>query len=260
MQNNLQLTKQSFTIIKQRKSLLIFPAIATTLTLILLYFIFNPVIHIEVIAWTTNQISAIHFAIFICAILLFFAFSHLITQLFQAALTSCAIKHIQGETYSILFGFKMMCSHFTKIFYWNFIMTTFGIGVVKMQYWMDNWREKKFLDDLLSGLPWVIATTFVTPVLIKENLKTFAAIKKSAQLIKNTWDAPKFLRIKLGRTLSLIRIIAFIPLIIAIFVGIKKIILFASIFLIVVLICVHILHAALRVITVSALYLFANKH
>src|SRR3990167_9045659 len=159
MQNRLtigaQLAKHSIAIIKQRKSLLIFPIIGSLMVFVLFCIAFLPLAKIEVSVWETHHITGSTYLIFMGILLLFFSVMHFITQLFRGALTACVIKHLKGEPYTINTGFKAIFARLSKFYLWVMVMTTFGIGVVLCQYWMDNWHTKKIATHLLAGLSWI---------------------------------------------------------------------------------------------------------
>lgn len=262
MQNRLtigaQLAKHSIAIIKQKKSLLIFPIIGSLMVFILFCIAFLPLAKIEVNTWETHHIAVSTFFIFIAILLLFFSVVHLITQLCRGALCACAIKHLKGEPYTINTGFKAIFARLSVFYLWVMVMTTFGIGVILCQYWMDNWHTKKIATHLLAGLSWIIATYFVIPVLIVENLGPIDAIKRSAHLIKTHWGSPLILRTGTTALFFALELATLIPFIVATFMGGKTNIMIGTIITVFLFLCVSIFNTASRVITSCALYLFAT--
>lgn len=254
------LTKQSFAIAQQRKNLLIFPTISTILIMATFVIGLTPLFQIEAAMWRDNgYISEKTFIIFMVILLILFSIVGLLTLLFNAALTACALKHIRQEPYNISTGFKVMASHFWKIFLIKNFYDGIAIYVKFMRYWVDDWSKSSASMWLTSGLPWSDAVLLITPVLVAENTSFLQTLKRSAELVKNKWGADVTLRSNLfSRMLSLIGILAFIPLIVGIIIGGNMAIIIGVAITVLMSIIKTIVHSTTQVILNCALYLYAT--
>lgn len=102
----------------------------------------------------------------------------------NSALVSCALIRFNGETPSVMDGFRMAMARLPQIFMWAFVSATVGL-LLKV---IENLHEKAGeIISALLGTAWSIMTYFVVPVLVVEKAGPFEAVGRSVSLIKNTW-------------------------------------------------------------------------
>ena len=83
----------------------------------------------------------------------------------------------------------------------------------------DNYRELAPGDGIagfLGGLVWAIATFLAVPVVVAGGLGPFAAVKRSAELIRTTWGTGLRATLRFG----LIQFLLMLPMLIAAFIGV----------------------------------------
>src|SRR3990167_91103 len=130
----IQLAKQSLAILKQKKSLIIFPLLGTILLLATYFAVLTPLFKIDANAWLNpSAVSKTTVVLFYLALLVLFFVAHLLTIVFNAGLTTCVTKHIKGESYTILSGFKTMFFRFLVLYLWTSLMTSLGAFVRLME-------------------------------------------------------------------------------------------------------------------------------
>ncbi|OGT43814.1 MAG: hypothetical protein A3F13_01530 [Gammaproteobacteria bacterium RIFCSPHIGHO2_12_FULL_40_19] len=255
----IQLAKQSLAILKQKKSLILFPILSTVIVLAVFITGLTPLFKIEAIAWTNpSAVNKTTVVIFYFIFLALFFIAHLFTTLFNVGLTDCIIKHLKNEPYTIGAAFKRMFFRFPRIYLWVSLMTSFGVFVRIVEYWSDHWPSSKTATDTLAGLPWLVATFLVTPILTIENINPWRAIKRSAQLVKNTWGAPITSNIAIGKITVPLKIIAFLPVLIMLLIGGKTKLLIGSIITSLLFFSIGTVASAIHCTLTSALYLYAN--
>lgn len=259
MTNTTTLTHQSIAIVKQNKLLLIFPSIATILTIATFVIGFIPLFQIEAAAWANQgHVSGKTFTIFMVILLSMFLLVGLITLLFNAALTACILKHVQQEPYTLLFGLKTMFRLFIKIFMIKVFYDAIAVYVKCMRYWVDNWNASPQSINLVSGLPWNDAVILLTPVLVAENTSFLQTLKRSAFLVKNKWGSDVTLRANIfSRMMSAVGLIALAPIIIGVIIGGTKAITIGASITASLMILKTIIQSTTQVITSCALYLYA---
>lgn len=108
----------------------------------------------------------------------------LIAQMFVATLIASANERLDGGRFTMGQAFSKAASRTPSILGWSAINSTVGIVLQAI-------RDKAgFLGDIVAGLlgaAWNVLTWLVLPIIIVEGIGPIAAIKKSAQLLKNTW-------------------------------------------------------------------------
>lgn len=253
------LTKQSLAIIKQNKSLFIFPVLASILTIATFVIGLIPLFQIEAAAWRNQgYVSAKTFAIFIIILLAMFLIVGLLTLLFNAALTACVLKHIRQESYTVSLGFKTIFKLFFKIFMIKVFYDGIAVFVKFMRYWVDHWSASPLSMKLVSGLPWNDAVILLTPVLVSENTTFLQTLERSAYLVKNKWGHDVTKRGDFfARVLSVMGLLGFIPIITGIIIGGTTAITIGATLTAIVMIIKTIIQSATQVITSCALYFYA---
>ncbi|PIZ03496.1 MAG: hypothetical protein COY58_09005 [Gammaproteobacteria bacterium CG_4_10_14_0_8_um_filter_38_16] len=257
-QNGLLLAKQSIVIIRENKKLLIFPASSNILSVAILFVGLIPVYKMEVVVWEiTASANEKNILIAFAALLITFMLINWIALIFNAALTLCAIKHIQKENSPLRLGFQIMIKQALRLYFLKVIMTTAAPIIQLFEYWYDGWYETAFAIRFLSGLNVLTAIKLVLPVMVNENCKPIAAIKRSSLLIKNTWGTTVTPRIGITVIMLTIHILSLIPAIIAVIIGGKICIVIGAILSTILFLAASTLHSAIQVILTGALYLFA---
>lgn len=253
------LTHQSIAIVKQNKLLLIFPTIATILTIATFIIGFIPLFEIEAAAWANQgYVSGKTYVIFFTILLAIFLIVGLLTLLFNVASSACVLKHLRQEPYTLLSGLKTMLGLFIKIFMIKVFYDAIAVYVKCMRYWVDNWNSSSQSINLVSGLPWNDAVILLVPVLVSENTGFLQTLKRSAFLVKNKWGFDVTLRANIfSRMMSAVGLIAFIPIIIAIIIGGERVITIGAGITAILMITKTIIQSTTQVITSCALYLYA---
>lgn len=116
---------------------------------------------------------------------------YLVTVFFSGALVACVRKRLQGGDPTVMYGIREAFKHFGALLGWAVIQASVGI-LLRM---LSSSASRKggalgFIGVLITqalGFAWLIVTMFVVPAIIFEQSKPFAAIKRSAQLLKQTW-------------------------------------------------------------------------
>ena len=260
------LAKQSFAILKRKKSLLIFMTLSAILTAVAFTAAAIPIFNIEDLALQHSPlVTTTTLWIATGIILLLFIALNMITLLFCSGLVACCLKELKGEPYSLILGFKVLLRNSGRLYAWQSIGNVYGTFVKIMQYWVDDFHQSKIAQQLLAGLSWNAATELMIPVIIENKLSTKEAVQHCAQLTKKTWSTnpEKTLRSNLspGKKMTLLRIALFTALVLtAAFssspIGIISIII-VTICAVLILILTTIMQT-LQMLTLSAVYLFSQ--
>lgn len=185
--NGFELAKSSCQVLREAKSLIIFPILSGISCLIVLGsfaipFIAHPhwldfldadqVGGRNVPAWT----YAVAFAFYFC--------NYFVIIFFNAALISAAMVSFHGSTPTVGDGLNAAVSRLPQILAWALVSATVGLLLRAIE----NAHEKVgSLIRAVLGTAWTICTFFVVPVLVVEKVGPFEAVTRSFAILRKTW-------------------------------------------------------------------------
>lgn len=178
--NGWNLAMDSFSVIKKNKSLLIFP-ILSTLSLLLIMGSFIGGIHVSsgIDSLKDMNVTARYFLLFV-----FYIVNYTSIVFFNVALIHCAQKILSGAKTTVKDGIMYSFSKFPQVLSWALISATVGVILRNIEDKNDTIGN---IVGSIFGMLWALATFFVVPVMVYENLGVFKAIERSISLIKSTW-------------------------------------------------------------------------
>ncbi|MCX7125072.1 MAG: DUF6159 family protein [Gammaproteobacteria bacterium] len=264
MQNHfstgIQIAKQSFSVLKKHKILLIFPVVSMILILTTLPFIFLLTLKLAKLTMPHGHFHLDTKVIIGVFTVLFLLYAHWVTVLCNSALSACALKHIKGETYSVLSGFKQMFMRFSTLSLWALISGTVGIIIQIIDCLVRKNITFEIISNYLMEFAWAVASFFVLPIMMTENLSPTAAIKRSTQLIKENWGASLVSYTGIGLILFFLICASFVPLLLALHFGGKNNIRIGGGATLILFLVVTIFSSAVTSISKCAIYLYATTH
>ncbi len=186
MGNGWRLGMTSIKIIKENKSLLLFPVLssAALITVVLTFVggafaVFGTDFELMIDELLgTNQIVAY------ATLFIFYLISYFIIVFFNVALVHCARLIFDGEKPSIKDGLAFSGSRVGTIWSWAFLSATVGVILQAIE------ERLGFIGQIVVGLigaVWSIATFFVVPILAYEEVDPIEALKRSGKLMKEKW-------------------------------------------------------------------------
>lgn len=176
----------------------------------------------------------------------------------NTALVGAALIRLRGGDPTLKDGFLIATQHLGTIVGYALISATVGM----ILRWV---RDKGIVGRIVAGLfgtAWNIATYFVVPILVTENVGPVEAVKRSTALLKKTWGEQIVGNLGIGAAFGLIifaLILVGIPLIIvtASLHSLPLVIAVASLFLIA-LVAAGLISSTLSGIYTAAVYQFAT--
>jgi hypothetical protein len=204
-----QLLSQSWAIVRRDKSLLLFPVMSSLACLVVVASFVLPVVlsvdlrqffnnnrHGGGQAWQNVGFYALLFA--------FYFANFLVIVFFNTALVSCALMRFSGGEPTVGDGLRTACDRLPQIVGWALLSATVGLVLKAVE------DRLSFLGKIVVsfiGVAWSIAAYFVIPVLAVEKLGPFAAVRRSASLLRKSWGEA----VVGGFSLSLVSIVLAIP-------------------------------------------------
>ncbi|MHB8606398.1 MAG: DUF6159 family protein [Thermoplasmatota archaeon] len=183
------LTKTSFKVLKLDKEILALPIISGLLLILVAVVFFVPIATIQLaLGGTANGPAASVWVL----IFLFYVAAYFVILWFNAATIEMATIRFNGGDPVLKDGLRKAWSKSGRILQWAIVAATVGL-LLKI---LDNMARQSRNDATriigeiavsLAGAAWNIATFFVMPILIYQDLGPFQAIKTSVGTWKRTW-------------------------------------------------------------------------
>jgi Family of unknown function (DUF6159) len=182
MKRGWALTGQSWRILKNDKSLVIFPILSTIFGIIAVITIWTPTLVLRGV-FEGRPVDR-HDPVFYIAGVATAYLSTFIAIFFNVALAACAVRSMRGEGTTVGQGFTAAIERIGPILGWTFVATTVGLILRVI-------RERvpavgKLVAGLL-GAAWAIATFFVIPAIALERTGPVQALKRSGAVVKERW-------------------------------------------------------------------------
>jgi hypothetical protein len=118
-----------------------------------------------------------------------------VTVFFNCALAACAQAQFSGEEPTLRYGLRKAAGRFLPILGWAMLSATVGL-VLNAIGRRASWAGKLAL--WLLGFAWGMATYLVLPVLIAERRGAMESVRRSAQLVRETWGDQLVAEIRFG--------------------------------------------------------------
>ena len=206
------LTLESFKVLMQNKELMMFPIISAILTVIVVASFLVPTALLWGAMETTLGLddtaqNLIGMVVLFCV----YFISYFIIIFFNVAILQCARIHFDGGNPTMKDGWDAGMQNLGRIALWAALSGTIGVILSQLEEKLGS-----LVGGILRGLiggAWTIITYFAVPVLIFEKTSPFNAIKKSGQIIKETWGEGLTMYVGFGAIQGLFVFLTFIPLI-----------------------------------------------
>lgn len=182
------LTRQSWGVLMQDKHLMVFPIISGLLSLVVIAAGAAPLIAYAATRQgkqTDEEIKRLFQGPVAYGVLfgVYFVTFTIITY-FNAALAACVISRFNGGDSSASAGLRAATRRLPKILAWAAVNATVGV-VLQVLKERAGWIARLLLGGV--ELMWGIATFFVVPVLVVEDVGPIDAVKRSVEVLKKTW-------------------------------------------------------------------------
>lgn len=178
--------KISYGVIWENKQLVIFPIISSVAAILVMASFIVPLWSSGMIDRLTSDDPAKQVSdVAIYSILFAFYFcNYFVIVFFNAALTACAMRVINGEQPTVGDGLAVAASRLPQIIGWAFVSAIVGV-VLQI---IENANEKvgRFVSSIL-GSAWTALTYFVVPVIVVDGVGPVEAFKSSVNTLKSQW-------------------------------------------------------------------------
>jgi hypothetical protein len=248
LQNSIDLAKASWGVLREDRKLAVLPLLSGLLTLVVAAAFFGPVAMIvnngsgdssKPLAWIIGAVGYL--------VITF------VVVFFNAALVWAADKRLRGETVTIGEAVHAAGARAHVLLPWAVLSATVSVVLRAIEE-----RAGIFGRIIISliGLAWSLVTFLVLPVLVIEQVGPIEAVKRSAELFKQTWGENMIANAGIGLVALVAIIVGAIPCVLLMAVGGPVAILGIAVF-VAWLVAVQLVAAALTGILQMALYRYA---
>lgn len=250
-----ELMSESWQVLKQDKSLLVFPFISGICCILLAVSFVIPLY--ETGAWKPpgQDAGTTHQVLYYATLLLFYFCNYFIVVFFNAAIVACAASRMSGGSPTIGDGIRAATSRLPLIVAWALISATVGLVLRIVED-----RSDKIVQIIASflGLGWTIMSFLVVPILVVENKNPFVALKDSAAMLKQTWGERAVASFSFASIFGLMTLPAIGLIFLGFYLGGATVGLVCVALAVLYLILLSLVHTALQAIFQTAIYLYAR--
>jgi hypothetical protein len=176
------LTKQSWRVLKNDRSLVVFPVLSTIFAVIAAAAILMPVALAR--GLFQGQPVDQHDPVVAIAGVVTLYVATFIAIFFNVALAACAVRAMQGEDTTIGYGISAAMHRLGPILGWTLLAATVGLVLRTLE---ERLPLAGRIAVWLVGSAWAIATFFVVPVVALEGDGPWRSLKRSASVVKARW-------------------------------------------------------------------------
>jgi hypothetical protein len=199
----LHLTWTSLHVLAKDPQLLVLPFLALVLNGFIWLLVFFSVWALGAPPWSPN--SSFLYQEMYAAYLI----SYFLAVYFMTAITASAYLRIQGRRPSVSEGIAAANRCLIRIIAWCLFAGTVGVWLRILAL---RWEQAGRITAKLFGNSWPIASLFVLPVMVIEDLRPIQAFHRSRTLIRERWGSHPSGVLGTGVVFSLLFLLGFVPL------------------------------------------------
>lgn len=204
-----ELVKQSFTILRSDKQLMLFPVLSAVSCLIVTIIIGTGGAIVMMPAMASAAASGEHFnpnqsPLFLLAMFAMYVANYFVIVFFNVALVGVANSRLMGGTWTFRDGIELAWARKGTILQWALVAATVGVILRTLEERMGLIGR---IIMRIIGVAWTLACYFVVPVLAFEDLSPIDAFKRSSKLFRDTWGE----KVIGGFSFSLVSLLLMLP-------------------------------------------------
>ena len=246
---------ESWEVLMQDKTLLIFPLISGICCLLLLASYLIPLVVTHHWMPPSRDAAPIHQVAYYGGLFSFYVANYFIVIFFNAAIVACAAERMTGGNPTVADGLRAAAHRLPVIAGWALVSATVGLILQIIEDRSDK------IGQIIAGLlgtAWTIMTFLVVPIIVIENKNPFAAIGDSTALLKKTWGEQLINNFSFGGIFFLLSLPGIALIILSIYLGHGLPIIICTVIAVVYFIVLALINSALHAIFQTALYLYAR--
>ncbi len=182
-----QIAKQCWRVLMLDSELVLFPVMSGAALLLVMASFFVPLWQsgaLQAAAEHHQHVTTTQDPLVFAAYFAFYLVSYFIIIFFNSALVACAMIRLRGGNPTVGDGLRAASKCLPAILGWALLSAVVGMIIQAIE------ERVGLLGRLVVGfigLSWAIASYFVIPTIVTENVGPVEALKRSAAIIKKTW-------------------------------------------------------------------------
>ncbi len=249
------LMSECWQVLKQEKSLLLFPLISGICCLLLLASFAVPLYLTSDWQPPAHDAAPQRLVAYYGTLFAFYVANYFIVVFFNAAIVACAAIHMGGGKPTLGDGLRAAASRLPVIAGWALVSATVGLILRIIEDRSDKIGQ---IVAALLGMAWTLVSFLVVPILVIENKGPIAALQESTALLKKTWGEQLVSNFSFGGIFFVLAIPAFVLVIFGFYAGGAAIGIVCGVVAVMYLIVLGLIQSALQAIFQTALYLYAR--
>ena len=202
IKNTIELAKASWNVLLADKELMLLPVMSSIASMVIAATFFLPIV------LTQSEGGPI---VYLTTFVAYFVLSFVVIY-FNTALVAAAYERLAGGDPTLKSALSEANRHLPVILGWSGVSATVSMVLKQLE------ERAGFIGVIvarLAGLAWTLVTFLVIPVFVIEGLGVVDAIKRSAEIFKETWGENMVANVGFG----LLGFEAMLPLILVVFLG-----------------------------------------
>jgi Family of unknown function (DUF6159) len=258
--NGWELAKESFSVLRMDKELLLFPLLSGIACCFVLGSFVAPLWNSPYFAIVMDNHQVPQDPVAYVILFAFYAVNYFVIVFFNSALVACAMIRFRGGDPTLVDGLRTATNRLPQIVAWSLVSATVGVILRVIESRSEKGGQ---IAAAIMGAAWSIATFFVVPVLVVEKAGPIDAVQRSLSVLRKAWGEALAANFGIGFiTFFAMLILGFLPMIgagVAFAKGYQVVtgILVATGFL--GIITTTLISSALDAILLAALYLYAAE-
>jgi len=193
--NGLELSKQSWSALRQNRQLIAFPIISTIGLIIITVLLLIPeaaLLGPMLAATEEGAESDPSWLLFLVVLFVYYLIAYFFVIFSNTALVGATMKLINGEQATVGDGIAVAMSRLGKIIVYALISAT--IGIIARSISQSGRSSDNIIVAILAAIvgaliqgAWNLLVFFALPVMVVENVSVMASLKRSLQIFKQTW-------------------------------------------------------------------------
>ncbi len=249
------LMSECWQILKQDKSLLVFPFISGICCLLLMASFAIPIYVTGAWEPPARDAETQRQVLYYGTLFVFYVCNYFIVVFFNAAIVACAATRMGGGQPTIGDGLRAAASRLPMIAGWALVSATVGLVLRIIE---DRSPKVGRIVAGLLGMAWTVVSFLVVPVLVIENKNPIAALQESTALLKKTWGEQLVSNFSFGAIFFVLMLPAFVLAALAFYLGGPVVGIAVAVLAAIYLIVLALVQSALQAIFQTALYLYAR--
>ncbi len=177
-----QLIQTSWKVLRANRKFFIFPVRSVLVSILITLIFLFPIVYFDLKSWLfSGRMDSI--IVNVSALIVYSFIITTVSLYFSTALVCATLVYLRGGTPSLHTAFRIANDRLSYLFQYIIILSTVGIFFS----WLEDHGELGKAASTTLNITWNLATFFVLPILVVENINPSDAIRLSANLLKETW-------------------------------------------------------------------------